>query len=131
MNDYVRGCDSCQKSTPIPKYKTTLRFPMTSLFDTYSIDFARPLPRTPSGKRYILIAVKHLTGWPIAKATVTSTAEEVLKFVKEEIIYCFGLSRVVVSDNATCFTASVLDAFMARNEITWNTVLAYASMSNG
>ena len=118
VNDYVRGCDGCQKATPIPKYKTTLQFPMTSLFDTYSIDFAGPLPRTPSGKRYILIAVEHLTGWPITRAIVTSTPEEVLEFVKEEIIHCFGIPRVVVSDKATSFTASVLDAFMARNGIT-------------
>ena len=64
-------------------------------------------------------------------ATVTWTAEEVLKFLNEEIIHCFGLPRVVVSDNATFFTASVLDAFMARNGITWKTVLPYAPMSNG
>ena len=131
VNGYVRGCEGCQRASPIPKYKTTLRFPMTSLFDTYSVDFAGPLPRTPTGEKYILVAVEHLTGWPIARATATSTAEEVLKFVKEEIIHCFGLPRVVVSDNATCFTASVLESFMARNGITWKTVLAYAPMSNG
>ena len=95
------------------------------------MDFAGPLPRKPTGKKYILVAVEHLTGWAIARATETSTAEEVLRFMKEEIIYCFGLPRVVVSNNATCFTASVLDSFMARNGITWKTVLAYAPMSNG
>ena len=59
VNDYVLGCDGFQEAKPIPKYKITLRFPMTSLFDTYSIDFAGTLPRTPFGKRYILIAVDH------------------------------------------------------------------------
>ena len=50
--------------------------------------------------------------------------------MKGEIIHCFRLPRVVISDNATCFTASVLDAFTARKGITWKTVLAYAPMSN-
>ena len=131
VNGYVRGCDGCQKARQIPGYKNTLRFPMTSLFHTYSVDFAGLLPRTPTGNKCVLVAIEHLTGWPIARATESSTAEEVLRFMKEEMIYCFGLPRGVVSDNATCFKASVLDAFMARNGINWKTVLAYAPMSNG
>ena len=73
---------------------------MKSLFDTYSVDFVGPLPRTPTGKMYIVVAAEHLTGWPISRDTATSTAEEVLKFVKEEIIHYFGLRRDVVVDNA-------------------------------
>lgn len=103
---------------------------MTSLFDKYYVDFAGTLPRATTGKKYILVAVVYLTCSPIAKTTATSTAEEVFKFAKEEIIHYFGLPPVVVSEKATCFTASVVYAFVARNGITWETVFAYPPMSN-
>ncbi|CDF33201.1 unnamed protein product [Chondrus crispus] len=89
VGDYVKSCDGCQKARPIPRYKKTLRLPITSF-----------------------------------------TAQVVLDFVKREIMYSFGPPRTIVSDNATCFTASAVSSFMARHGITWRTVLAYAPMSN-
>ena len=131
LADYVRGCDGCQKATTLPKYKTTLHFPITSLFGTFSVDFAWPLPRSDSAKRYVLVAVEHLSGWPIAKPTATSTAEEVVKFIEEEIVYSFSSPGMIVSENATWFTAAELDNLMKKHGIERKTVLAYAPMSNG
>ena len=131
VRDYVKSCDGCEIARPIPKNRTTLRLPISSLFDTFSIDFAGPFSVTSSGNRFVLVAVEHLTGWPIAIATADSTARAVLDFVKREIVYSFGPSGTIVSDNATCFTASSVSSFMARHGITWRTVLAYAPMSNG
>ena len=79
----------------------------------------------------MLVAVEHLRGGPIAIATRDSIAQVVLKFVKREIMYSFGPPQTIISDNATCFTASAVSSFMAQNGITWRTVPAYAPMSNG
>ena len=79
----------------------------------------------------MFVAVEHQTGRPIAIATADSTAQVVLDFVKREIMYSFGPPRTIASDNATCFTASAVYSFMAQHGITWRTVLAYATMSNG
>ena len=79
----------------------------------------------------MLVAVENLTGWPIAIATADSTARVVLDFVKRGNMYSFGPPQTIVSDNATCFTASAVSSFMARHGITWCTVLSYAPMSNG
>ena len=46
-------------------------------------------------------------------------------------MYPFGSPRNIVSDNATCFTASAVSSFMAQNGTTWRTVLPYSPMSNG
>ena len=67
----------------------------------------------------MLVAVEHLTGCPIAKPTATSTAEEVVKFIEEEIIYSFGSPGMIVSDNETCFTAAALDNLMVKHGIEW------------
>ena len=130
IHDYVKSYEGCQKNKPVPRYRTTLSQPLTGLFQTFSIDFAGPLPRTAKGNRFLLIAVEHLTGWPIARATAASTADVVLNFVKDEIIYSFGPPTTIVSDNAGCFTAATLANFMRSNGIDWKTVLEYSPMSN-
>ena len=131
ISDYVRSCRGCQLATPIPKYRTTLHLPITSLFDVFSIDFAGPLPRSANGNRYVLAADEHLTGWPLASVMKNATARVVLDFTHDEIIHPFGPPRTIVSDNATYFKASTLQMFMEAKGICWKTVLAYAPMSNG
>ena len=131
VRDYLKRCDGCQKARPIPKYKTTLRILISSLFRVFSIDFTGPSPATSSGNRFVLVAVEHLTGWPIAIPTANSTSQMVLDFVKKEIMYSFGHPWTIVADNVTCFTASAVSSFMAQHGITWRTVLAYAPISNG
>lgn len=95
------------------------------------MDFAGPLSKSGSGKRYMLVAVEHLTGWLIAKPTETSTVEEVVKLIEEEIIYNFGSLGRIVSDNATCFTTPTLENLMKKHGIEWKIVLAYSPMPNG
>ena len=92
----------------------------------FSIDFAGPFPAISCRNRFVLVAVEHLTGSPIAIATADSTAQVVLEFVKKEIMYSFGPLWTNVSDNATCFTASAVSSFMAQHGITWRTILSYA-----
>ena len=131
LYDYVKSCEGCQFASSIPKYRTDLSLPITSLFDSFSIDFAGPFPASKDGSRFVLVAVEHLTGWPLARATSRSTSDVVLDFIKTEIIHPFGPPRSIISDNATAFTSSAVEQFMARFGIKWRTVLAYAPMSNG
>lgn len=63
---------------------------VSEIFNTYSMDFAGPVPNTRNGKRFILIAVEHLTGWHLAWATETPTAPEVIEFVEQEVMHSFG-----------------------------------------
>ena len=131
ISHHVRSCDGCQRAAAVPRYRTTLRAPLTGLFDTFSLDFAGPLIPGPGGERYLLIAVEHLTSWPIAIATVSDTADVVHDFVKEHILHPFGSPRVFVSDNAKCFTAPVMKQLMSDYATRWRTVGEYAPMSNG
>ena len=87
LTDYVKSCDGCQNARPIRKYKNTLGLPISSLYVVFSIDFAGPFPATSSGNRFVLGAVEHLTGWPIAIGTSNSTGKVVLKFVKRDHVH--------------------------------------------
>ena len=116
---------------PLPPYRTTLHIPLTNLFDTFSIDFAGPLPRTIRGNSYILVAVEHLSGWPVAIPTPDATSRTVINFVSHHIIHSFGPPEILISDNANCFDAESTKEFLAQHGIQWQPVLAYAPMSSG
>lgn len=111
---HVKSCKGCQRAAPIPKYRTSLRMPITGLFYSFSIDFATPLPPGSGGECYLLVAVNHLTSWPLTRATITDTTEVVVKFVEEEIIRPFGPPRTIVSDNAKAFTEKLVEDLMQK-----------------
>lgn len=129
--NYVSTCDECQRMKSVPKYITTLHLPITALFDVFSMDFAGPFPTSgQSAPRYLLVCVEHLTNWPIVKATWNSTAETDLTFMKHDIFSYFDARKAIVSDNSSCFNARSLWEYVNKINTTWNTVLAYAPMSN-
>ena len=109
--DYVKSCDGCQRRAAVPHYKTDLHLPITTLFDVFSIDFAGHFPRTSSGNRFTRVAVEHLTGWPIARATKNATRSVVRRIMEMEVVNPFGFLRVVISDNAGFFKAEVLASY--------------------
>lgn len=45
---------------------TILRAQIIGFFETYCVDFASQFKPSKTGKRFVLISVEHLTGWPIA-----------------------------------------------------------------
>lgn len=98
---YVKSCDGCQRSSHLPTYRTTMRLPVSLIFDVFSFDFAGPFPKTKQGISFLLVAVEHLTGWPIAIPCERSNADTVIRFVEEQIVHPFGPPRTIVSDNAT------------------------------
>lgn len=67
----------------------------------------------------------------MAKAYLYSTSDTVIYFMKTEVLYQFWPPRIIISDNATCFTTKKLQKFMKVNGTTWKTVLEYAPISNG
>lgn len=105
VSHYVKTCDTCQRMKNVQRYVTNRFTPHSELFDVFSIDFAGPLPTTDSGNRFLLVCVKHLTGWPIVRATDNSTVSVVIRFMEEEIIPPFGALGFFISDNSSCFTA--------------------------
>lgn len=130
MSDYVKSCNECQKESPIRKYRSTLRPPVSSLFYVLSVDFSGTFSVTSSGNCVVLGAVENLTGWPIAMNTAESTAQVILNFVKKEMLYYCRSPYTIASNYATSFTAFAVANVMARHGITWRTFLAYFPLSN-
>lgn len=72
---FVRSFRECQvcsaKKRPFP----IERLPVVKVFDTFSVAFVGPLRRTKKGNKSFIVAVQHLTRWPIAEALQRQTSE--------------------------------------------------------
>lgn len=78
----------------------------------------------------MLVCVKHLTNWPTVRTTPDATDDTVLCFMQGSVLHSCEEPRIVVSDNARCFTARALADFMRNIETTWKAVTSFAPMSN-
>ena len=97
ISSFVRSNDVCQKTKPYDREEFQIRIPISGLFNTWSADFAGPLPRTESGNQYLLVVIENMSKCPIARAIPAEPFNSlgVLKFVKEEIILPFGSPKFI------------------------------------
>ncbi|GKE10908.1 reverse transcriptase domain-containing protein [Tanacetum coccineum] len=90
---------------PVPRCLKTL---MTSImapwpFYQWGMDILGPLSQ-PSGKlKFVIVAIDYFTKWIKAKLLARITGKDVKKFVWDNIVFRFGLPRVIVMDNGTQF----------------------------
>lgn len=66
-----------------------MRFWLEVLFETFSIKFVRLCSVGLTCENYLLVAVEHPTWCPIAHTTKYGRSDEILKSMKEEIIFYF------------------------------------------
>lgn len=69
------------------------------------LSFCRPISCHQPKNCFLLVYVKHLTGWPIFKATVRATAERFISFLNSELLLPFGAPKVISSNNVASSNA--------------------------
>lgn len=115
INYWLKTCPECQLHSR--NEKSVHHAPMKPLevpapFARWHIDFIGELPTTSNGNRWILMAVDYATNWPIARALKSATADEIVKFIYEEIVMKFGCPVEVVSDRGANFLSKILKQYM-------------------
>ena len=58
-------------------------------------------PKASNGHHFILVSFDYFTKWEEAASYANVTRKVVVKFIKKEIIYRYGLPRKIITDNAT------------------------------
>jgi hypothetical protein len=81
-----------------PKYKFDGQSQISGLFDTWSMDFLGPFPRSEVGNSYILTKIEHLSGAPVLTAVKSATAD-VACAGGAMIIANYGLPKEIRADN--------------------------------
>ncbi|GBC11726.1 protein NYNRIN-like [Rhizophagus irregularis DAOM 181602=DAOM 197198] len=131
IENYVKSCDRCQRRNK-PQGKNELSpISVKTPFYQIGIDFVGPLPATKKRNRYIIVAMDYFTKWPEARATKRDTAEEVVKFLYEDIICRHGCPRKIISDRGKHFDNKMVELLTKKFEIKHNLSTSYHPQTNG
>ena len=64
-------------------------------------------------KKFLLVAINYFTKWVKVEAFTTIKDKDVTRFLWKSIIYCFGIPRVIISNNGPQFDSSNYKKFYA------------------
>ena len=62
-----------------------------------------PFPLRKKQLRFLIVAIDYFTKWVEAELVTTITEVKITSFVWKNIIYRFGVPRVIISDNGKQF----------------------------
>lgn len=134
VKSFVAACDTCQFRQKIRHAKVTPAHPVPTPsrpFYLVGTDCVGPIDETPSGNKYIMVAIDYLTKWPIARAVKEISAETTERFLFEEIIVSFGVPSFLVTDRGSNYIAEYLQDFLRKVECHHRKTTARRPNSNG
>jgi transposase InsO family protein len=76
----------------------------------WELDQVEPLPKSSRGHTYLLVAVDKFSKWIEAVPVTNQEANTTVKFF-ESIIYRYGVSNNIITDNGTNFTSGEFQQF--------------------
>ena len=87
----------------------------------------------PSGKghKFILVATDYFTKWVEAVPLKMVTSKNMVDFVKEHIVYRFGIPQTITTDQGTMFILEEFRDFAASMEIKLLNLSPYYAQANG
>lgn len=131
IKEYIRACDVCQRRGRKQNPEPLQPIPVGGPFERIGIDYVGPLPRTPRGNKYIIVATDYLTKWPEARPVSEATASKTAAFIYDEIICRHGCPKVILTDRGTHFRNQIVDDLLARFEIKHLYSTPYHPKTNG
>ena len=129
---YVHSCDRCHWTGSLSrKNEMPLNFILeVEIFDVWGIDFMGPFPSSRDNK-YILVTVDYVSKWVDAVVSPTNDSRVVVKLFKKVIFPCFGVPRVIISDNGPHFIEKKLEALLKKYGVHHKYGLGYHSQTSG
>ena len=127
----VTKCDACQRVGCQPKEQAKGAIPSAGAHELWHLDFMGPLKGTEQDCRYIILAVDQLTRIARGRAVKSTDAQTVIAFVREEIIFGFGLPEQIVTDRGSGFASHEFQRFCDQAGINHTMTAAYNPGCNG
>ena len=110
-----RECDKCQRLGKMSRRHMMPLNPilLVDLFDVWGIDFIGPFP---SSFRYIyiLVGVDYVSKWVKAVPCRATDHRVVLKFLKENIFFRFGVPKAIISDGGSHFCNKPFETLLTK-----------------
>jgi hypothetical protein len=109
VRDYVRSCVSCAKNKANNQSPAGLLQPLpipARRWETISMDFIGPLPKTAAGHDWLLVVVDKFSKMVhLIPCNQNVTAKEVAQLVYDGVIRLHGFPESIISDRDTRFTS--------------------------
>jgi hypothetical protein len=130
----IRKCISCQKNSGKMKKETMPLQPITieEPFTQWGLDVIGPInPKSNKGHSYILTATDYFTKWKEAVALKKVDSEELITFLKDNILSRFGVPEKLITDNGSIFIGSKFTKFCGEYGIIMGQSSNYYPQGNG
>ena len=116
---FVKKCPLCQRFALTSNRPSTNLHTLHSLwhFMQWRLDIVRPLLRAQPQLRFLLVSTDYLTKWVETVPLSEVTRQQIVKFLWQNIVCRFGLSRTIVSDHGTNFASKHIATFCAKYKI--------------
>ena len=133
VEDWVKRCQPCAaRKAPPSKVKAPLQnIPVEGPFHRVGMDILGPLPRTSSGKRYIIVFMDYFTKYPECRAIRDQSATTVAKAFVEEVVLRHGAPTSILSDQGRNFVSDVMKEVCELLTIQKTTTSPYHPACNG
>lgn len=130
---YVSSCDICQRFREErgPKRGFMHVLPVQKAFQRVYMDLIEPIHASLNHNRIIVTLVDGFTRFGIAKAYVRVLKEDVIDFIRDEVVLRYGLVDEIVCDNGAVFDSYAFRDAMAKLGIKINFVCPYNPQANG
>ena len=117
--NYVKRYDQCQRYALIPRVPSKALNSVTSpwSFAQWGMDIVDLLPIATTQKKFMLVAIDYFNKWVEAEAYASIKDKDVSKFVWENIVCQFGVTRAIVVDNGPQFDSIVFQTFCSKLNI--------------
>lgn len=111
VNRWIRGCPECgsRKARPREVIPPLRSIRGGDVGDRWALDVAGPFPTADGGERFVIAALEYVTRYAVACCVVKHTAEDIAKFLVEEVVLKFGVFRELLTDGAPELTGHVID----------------------
>lgn len=130
---YVSSCIPCQRRKPSPPSAGLLQplLPPHAPFDRVGIDLLGPFPASPTGNKWVVVAIDHLTRYVETAPLRSGSSEEIANFFIHSLLLRHGAPRVLVSDRGRPFLARLLQDILQACSVVHRPTSAYHPQTNG
>ncbi|XP_021802935.1 uncharacterized protein LOC110747031 [Prunus avium] len=104
--NYSKGCEACQRHGPIQQVPSVPMNPVVKPwpFRGWAMDLIGKIyPASSQQHCFIIVATDYFTKWVEAKPVKSTTSQEIITFIEEQIIQRFGIPESITTDRGSSF----------------------------
>ncbi|CAL9019085.1 unnamed protein product [Prunus brigantina] len=104
--DYSKGCEACQRHGPVQQAPSIPMNPVVKPwpFRGFAMDLIGKIYLAGSKQHcFIIVAINYFTKCVEAKPVKSTTSQEIITFIEEQIIQRFGIPESITTDRGSSF----------------------------